>query len=372
MSHELQAAFRAIARATEGLELPGADPAASLQLQRIVQTARQGHAVVRDLVTLSRIQVATLAWTSVDLADVVRRCAADLAPAAPGVAWQVGPLPAVAGDRSLLDLAVRQLLDNAVKFSRGTTAPRVEVEALADPQGWTIEVRDTGVGFDEASRHRLFQPLEHVHRRSDLQGSGVGLAMVRAAVERHGGRVAARLRPGGGAVFSFWLPASPPIESDDERAISAGAQDPDADLEWDDALLPLPLSASDPLRILLVDDDPLVRITLQAVLEHEGHAVVTLATAEPALAALRGATIPFDALLTDWSLPGMEGPQLALEARACHRSTRTILLTGQTTKMGLDIVPAGVDCVLAKPVRAAELRDALARGRPEERPEAAA
>ena len=124
------------------------------------------------------------------------------------IEWRIGALPRVVADPSFLRLALANLLENAVKYTRGRDPTLVEVSAEARPSDWVVTVRDNGVGFDMAHVDKLFGVFQRLHRMEDFEGTGIGLANVRRIVARHGGRTWAEGRPGDGAAFSFTLPRS--------------------------------------------------------------------------------------------------------------------------------------------------------------------
>ena len=109
------------------------------------------------------------------------------------------------GDPALLLQVMTNLLSNAVKFSRTREHALIEVWAEETPSGWTVFVRDNGVGFEEKYRERLFGVFQRLHTDREFEGTGVGLATVRRIVLRHGGTVGASSAPGQGATFSFTL-----------------------------------------------------------------------------------------------------------------------------------------------------------------------
>jgi len=121
-----------------------------------------------------------------------------------------GPLPVVAGDAPALALLFRCLLDNACKF-RGDAPPRIRVSAASRRKRWIVSVRDNGTGFKPEYCEKIFQPFEKLHGKRYV-GSGLGLALAKRIVERHGGRIAANANPGQGAVFTFSLPPAPIAE----------------------------------------------------------------------------------------------------------------------------------------------------------------
>lgn len=116
------------------------------------------------------------------------------------------PLPAVKGDRQGLTALFRCLLENACKF-RGEEAPRIHVAAAADGPEWVLSVRDNGLGFNPQYSGRIFRPFERLNGKR-YPGSGLGLALAKRIVERHGGRIWAESKPREGCLLLFSLPAS--------------------------------------------------------------------------------------------------------------------------------------------------------------------
>jgi PAS domain S-box-containing protein len=109
-------------------------------------------------------------------------------------------------DRDALAMSLRNLLENALKFARPGTQPEVTIEARDMGSVWQIAVRDAGIGFDMKFHDRIFTIFQRLHRPEEYPGTGVGLAIVRKAMERMGGRVWARSAPGQGATFYFEFP----------------------------------------------------------------------------------------------------------------------------------------------------------------------
>jgi len=359
LSHELQAALTHMERSAAALEGLAGQPLAAPEiehLRRIRDAARRAHGLVRDLATLGRVRVGRAQASEVDLGALVRQLATELTPAGRALAWRIGPLPTVVGDPGLLTLALRHLMGNAVKFTRPIAQAWVEVTAMPEAQGCAIQVRDNGVGFDPAAAARLFQPLQRLHPGHAFEGHGLGLAMVKAVADRHEGTVTARTPPEGGALFTLHLPGRARVEPPPPAAPPDQAPAPRVTTPTH----PAPAPAGPALRILVVDDDAWVLDTLRALLERDGHAVDTLAGGEAALARLAEPGRAYDVVVTDWSMPAVEGPQVALAARQAMPGVHTIVLTGRRPDAPGSL-PPGVDQVLGKPVRAAELRRALGR-----------
>jgi signal transduction histidine kinase len=177
--------------------------------QRILNAGRRAEALIDDLLSFARLGDAKLVKVSVDLGLVVERARAGLNASGrqPQVQWQLGALPTVQGDASLLEQVFANLLGNALKFSAGCDPTCIEVGSrqLASG-GHEIWVRDNGAGFDPAFADGLFTPFHRLHSLREFAGTGMGLANVRRIVERHGGHVSALGSPGQGATFTLTLP----------------------------------------------------------------------------------------------------------------------------------------------------------------------
>jgi len=117
------------------------------------------------------------------------------------------PLPVVEADRGQLVQLFQNLVGNAVKF-RGERPPRIHVSARRDGEQWLFSVRDNGIGIDPRFADRVFTMFQRVNAREKYDGSGIGLALCKRIVERHGGRISFESQPGRGSTFYFSLPAN--------------------------------------------------------------------------------------------------------------------------------------------------------------------
>lgn len=203
VSHELQAPLRAIDghAALLAEDVPqGARPA----LARIRGNAARMSAQLDGLLKLLRVARAEVTMSEVDVTNLASRHLARLAAHAPGrrVVVDVEPGIRVRGDSALLELIVRELLENAWKFTSGRAPGHIWVTS-AHPGGFIV--RDDGAGFDMAFAHKLFATFERLHAPGEFDGLGVGLALAERAVARMGGRIEAEGRPGGGAAFKVCL-----------------------------------------------------------------------------------------------------------------------------------------------------------------------
>ncbi len=352
ISHDLQAVMQVTEGFATVLQRSAAaklDEREGHYLQRILDTSVRGNRLVHDLLSFARLGVRPLELRPVALAPVLQRAqrAVDLQAQGRTVQWSVGELPTVMGDASLLELVLVNLLSNALKYTHGKDPVQIGVEASLCEPGWEIGVRDNGVGFDPAYADRLFQPFERLHSDQHFMGNGMGLANVRRVVERHGGSVRAQSWPGEGALFAFTLPMC--------SGVPAAAHLPPA----------VPAQpAAEPVRVLLVDDDPMVLLSLRNLLEIDGHQVSTAAGGEIGVEAFQRALqagVAFDVVITDFGMPHMDGRAVARAVKTASPGTRVVMLTGWGPRVdAVDDWQPYVDTVLGKPPRLAQVRQALA------------
>ena len=177
-------------------------------LATISDSARQMGRLIDDLLAFSRTARAELRKTKIQLASLVQSCIHDLQHEIQGrqVEWAVCDLPEVFADPALLRQVFLNLLGNALKYTRPRQCARIEVGSLTEIAEHTVFVRDNGVGFDPRYAHKLFGVFQRLHRASDFEGTGVGLANVRRIIYRHGGRTWAEGQLDQGASFYFSLP----------------------------------------------------------------------------------------------------------------------------------------------------------------------
>ena len=212
VSHDLKAPLRAL----DGYSLLLAQHADALDaesrshLQRIRDAARQMAQLINDLLAYARLEQDALGRHPVALRMLVEhvldRHAADCARL--GVQTELAlPEVELQTDPAALEMALRNLVDNALKFgARGGAPLRLAIGAEVRGADWVLWVRDNGPGFDMKYHDRIFQIFQRLHRAEDVEGTGVGLAMVAKAMARMGGRVWAESAPGKGATFYLALP----------------------------------------------------------------------------------------------------------------------------------------------------------------------
>ena len=219
VSHDLRAPLRNISGFAELLNKDLSSQLGSNHTRYLglvtSECARLGQ-LIDSLLSFSRLGRAELRRGPCALDTLVAAVRDELSPALADrhVEWRIGPLPTVDGDPTLLRQVLANLLGNAVKFSRQRDPAIIEIGEL--PSGpetaeHVIFVRDNGAGFDPQYTEKLFGVFQRLHRVSEFEGTGIGLANVRRIVARHGGRVWAEGQPDRGATFYFALPRSVPI-----------------------------------------------------------------------------------------------------------------------------------------------------------------
>jgi signal transduction histidine kinase len=167
--------------------------------------------LIEDLLAYSRMERRQLQHEPVDLGALLRRLLAEREAELAGCGAQVAlDMPAtlrVCGDADGLALALRNLLENAIKFSARAAGPHIAISAHEGAGQVQVDIRDNGIGFDMKYHDRIFEIFQRLHRLEDYPGTGIGLALVKKALERMGGRVWAESAPGQGAVFHLQVPA---------------------------------------------------------------------------------------------------------------------------------------------------------------------
>ncbi|MDQ2742971.1 MAG: PAS domain S-box protein [Chloroflexota bacterium] len=245
-------------------------------------------------------------------------------------------LPLVRVDPGQLQTALLNLaINGSHAMPRGGT---LSLDAHEDSHGGervVIAVVDTGVGMDETTLAQAFEPF---FTTKGLDGTGLGLSMVQGFAEQSGGEVRIASAPGQGTTVELRLPAAPPIEKPDEQHPAT-----------------LPLRGSG--RILLVDDVSDVLVTAKAFLERAGFQVVQAGSGDEALAILSSGE-RFNAVVSDYAMPGLNGVDLIEQIRALQPALPALIITGFAEVGGADTLPEAV-AVLRKPFQRRELVKAV-------------
>jgi PAS domain S-box-containing protein len=178
-------------------------------LERVINAANRMGQLIDDILRFSRISRAELQSGVVDLRGLATAVADELREAYPAARIEIGDLPRVRGDLSMLRQVLANLIENALKFSAQRPEPLVEIGVAPGAGGEAVfSVRDNGAGFDMRYAGRLFGVFQRMHSSTEFAGTGVGLAIVKRIVERHKGRIWAEAEPDRGACFRFTLPVA--------------------------------------------------------------------------------------------------------------------------------------------------------------------
>jgi PAS domain S-box-containing protein len=216
VSHDLRSPLRAIdgySRMIEEDYGPQLDAEGRRLLTVVRKGANQMGQLIDDLLSFSRLGRTSLTTGRVDMTLVAREAAVELGPEAMA-RIEVAPLPDACADRALLRQVWQNLIGNAHKYSGPNPEARILIGGRRDESEMVYWVKDNGVGFDMRYYDKLFGVFQRLHGNEEFPGTGVGLAIVKRVVVRHGGRVWAESSPGHGACFYFSLPAGAPQMQD--------------------------------------------------------------------------------------------------------------------------------------------------------------
>ncbi len=210
-SHDLQAPIRRVAGFAQLLASEYGDAVGKEGLDyisRMIASADGMQGLIGDLLKYASIGRENLILTPVDLAEVVAEvCSVLEVPIREsGAEIDIGEMPTVPAHKRLLFTVFQNLISNAIKF-RSDESPRVRVSATCEDGAWVVAVRDNGIGMKQEHHEYVFDAFRRLNATSDHPGSGLGLAMCKRVVERHGGRMWAESNPGKGSTFFFSLPA---------------------------------------------------------------------------------------------------------------------------------------------------------------------
>jgi PAS domain S-box-containing protein len=212
-SHDLQEPLRMVASYTQLLarRYQGKlDEDADEFIRFAVDGAQRMQELINDLLTYSRIGTRPLQLAATNAGKVLDQVVTDLAAAIEdsGATVSHDDLPTVLADPIQLHQLLQNLIANAIKFHRPGEKPHVHVSKTSGDGEWIFAVRDNGIGIESQYLERIFVLFQRLHTRADYPGTGIGLAICKKIVERHGGRMRVDSELGRGTTFEFTLPSS--------------------------------------------------------------------------------------------------------------------------------------------------------------------
>jgi PAS domain S-box-containing protein len=211
VSHDLRAPLRHIEGFVEILRSTKSDcldEEGQRHLQTIADSSRQMGKLIDDLLGFSRTTRVELRTVKVSLGDLIQDVLQEMQPDLKDreVEWNISKLPQVEGDPGLLRQVFYNLISNALKYTRTRPCARIDIGSTKTVNEIVIFVKDNGVGFDPRYGQKLFGVFQRLHRASEFEGTGIGLANVRRIITRHGGRTWAESELDEGATFFVSLP----------------------------------------------------------------------------------------------------------------------------------------------------------------------
>ena len=212
VSHDLRAPLRGISGFTAMLENKYGNQLDN-EAKRIIavitdSTLKMGN-LIDDLLAFSRLGRQDITKTNIPTTNLVKEVVAELDTNDHTITWHIQPLPDTHGDTNTIRQVWINLISNAIKYSRNTKMPVIEIGFVDNEDQLTFFVKDNGVGFDDKYRHKLFKVFQRLHSAHEFEGTGIGLAIVEKIISKHGGKVWAEAEKNIGATFYFSLPAGP-------------------------------------------------------------------------------------------------------------------------------------------------------------------
>lgn len=335
VAHDFNNILQGLTLTLEALEdALSANAPALRDIRRGLEYAERGQGVVDRILDFARQQRAPVA--PVDVGALVTRTVELVRPLLTSSIEVDIDLPdkrfACLGDERQLEQVLVNLCSNAGHAMRETGGTLTIAAGTRGDRWITLSVSDTGPGIPLDVQARIFDPFFSTKTKGE--GTGLGLSIVHSIAKSHGGSVRVHSVPGRGARFVLRLPRA---EITQERTVS---QAPPQML---------------PLRVLIVDDEARLLETYQRVLERRGMEVVAFADPRAALAAFSREPETFDVVVTDQTMPGMNGTHLARQIEALRAGVPVVLISGQITRAEVEDEGGAVRAFLAKPFRVAQL-----------------
>jgi signal transduction histidine kinase len=227
-SHDLQEPLRSITSFCNLLKeeyRDRLDEQADCYIERIVNGAKRMKALVTDLLSYSRVsRDEQVAFQEVDFREVVGDALANLQSSINETGAEIfwDALPTVVGNRVQLIQLLQNTIGNAIMY-RGAEPPRIDIDAQRVGESWEFSVRDNGIGIAPEHHQQIFEIFKRLHGRDKYPGTGIGLAVCKKIVERHGGQITVESQLGAGSVFRFTIPALTEEAVDERKKLLASS-----------------------------------------------------------------------------------------------------------------------------------------------------
>ena len=319
------------------------NPEQTEYLKRILSAGQDARQIVRRLREFYKVGDATESFAAVGLNTFIDQAVSITMPrwTNQALTWgahitverQLGPLPLIAGNPAELRELFTNLIFNAVDAL--PHGGRIFIRSYTESDAAVVKLSDNGVGMDAETRRRCLEPF---FTTKGEQGTGLGLSVAHGIVKRHKGTIFIESEPNAGTTVSLRFPAT----------TAATSSEP----------LPVTPTLERPLKILFVDDQPIICELVAELLRSDGHAVDIAGSGGLALEKCQ--RVNYDLVITDFAMPGMNGTQLAAVIRQLNPTKPIIMLTGFVDLAGQASGPgSNIDLILAKPASLEELRRAI-------------
>ncbi len=210
-SHDLQEPLRMVSSYTQLLEeryQNQLDDKAHKYIHYAVDGAARMQTLIRDLLAFSRVETHTQEFKTVDAQHALGTAIVNLKTKIDetGALVLTDDLPLVRADETQLSLLLQNLINNAIKFQKKSKTPRIRISAVRQLDAWRFSVQDNGIGIASRHKDKIFQVFQRLHTRSEYPGTGIGLALCKRIIDRHGGQIWFESTPGEGTTFYFTIP----------------------------------------------------------------------------------------------------------------------------------------------------------------------
>jgi light-regulated signal transduction histidine kinase (bacteriophytochrome) len=224
-SHDLKEPLRKIASYTQLLEQRFSerlDVEGKRYLSHVLNGVDRMQSLIHDLLVYSRTGKEEMRFEPVDMKRIVQQAVGDLETSMQenGAEVTMDDLPVIEAQPAQMHQLFQNLISNAIKF-HGAVSPRVHVSARKEGEEWIFRIKDNGIGIDPKYQEQIFKIFQRLHSRNEYPGTGIGLAICKKIVERHGGRIWVESTPGDGSSFLFSVPVHIPVPATAEGVNAA-------------------------------------------------------------------------------------------------------------------------------------------------------